>query len=425
MRQILAVLLLGAAAAAPLAAQSARARAVPARPALAAADSNDAAAFYSHGLAMLHRQPAEAADAFYWAARLRPEWADAHYAQRIAILLSDKNRLVDYMEGSRRVVRSPEMVYADSLIDRALLLDPYLYRKYDKQLLTDYFQASAERSIRREGGQPDAAAIAHWIQGWIISAPAWMRAWSAYSEGRFPEAVEHYARAVRQARRDKWSVRADRARTLYLMGADSAALADMSLAVSEYREDDDDDVVFLYESKAQLEHSIGLIHERMRNPAAAREAYGRALQEDLSYHPSHVRLSVLALADGDTATALAEMDLAVQIRATDPALRNAYGLTLASARKYMEAVEQFRKATELDPVYAQPYLYLGRIHDGSGMAESAVEFYEAFLARAAQRDPALAVTTQRLALLREQLRAEAAGTAPAAAPAATPAEGQP
>lgn len=411
MRQILALLLLSATAAAPLHAQSARARPVPARPALAAADTNDAAAYYSLGLSRLERQPGEAAAAFYWAGRLRPDWADAHYAHRVAILLSDKNRLVDYMQRARHVARSPEIAYADSLMDRALLLDPYLYRKYDKYLLTEYFQASAERSIRREGGQPNAPAIAHWIRGWMISAPAWMRAWSAYSDGRMPEAVEQYERAVREARRDKWSLRADRARTLYLMGADSAALADMSQAVTEYRKKDDDDLVFLYQSKAQLEHSIGLIHERMRNPAAAREAYGRALQEDLSYYPAHVRLSTLALAEGDTATALAEMALAVEIRSAEPALRYSYGLTLAAVHKYLEAVEQLRKATELDPLFAPPYLYLGRIHDGSGMAEEAAEFYEAFLARASQRDPALAVTTQRLAQLREQVRAEQAGAA--------------
>ena len=39
-------------------------------------DTNSAGAYYYHGLSVLDRDPQQAADAFYWASRLDPEWAD-------------------------------------------------------------------------------------------------------------------------------------------------------------------------------------------------------------------------------------------------------------------------------------------------------------------------------------------------------------
>ena len=58
----------------------------------------------------------------------------------------------------------------------------------------------------------------------------------------------------------------------------------------------------MYESKALLEHSIGLVQQRLGNKSAAKEAFGRALQEDLSYFPAHVQLAYLALDGKDTTT---------------------------------------------------------------------------------------------------------------------------
>ena len=62
-------------AAAPLHAQ--RAGDVPRRPRLAAAaDTNDAGAYYRLGRERLERSPEEAAAAFYWASQIDPGWAD-------------------------------------------------------------------------------------------------------------------------------------------------------------------------------------------------------------------------------------------------------------------------------------------------------------------------------------------------------------
>lgn len=386
MRRILLLLAAALLAAAPAAAQRDRAGRIPPRPPLGAADTNSAIAYFVHGQTQLANNPRVAANAFYWANRLNPGWADALYGQYVATLMSDTRRLVDYMEYNRRVRRSPEMRANDSLRERASVLDPFLYRKFDKQLTTLYWQSWAEQEVRRENPTGvDPAAISHWVSTWLINAGPATNAWVAYSEQRFPDAARLYAQAVNAARpQHRWGLRRDRAEVLYLMGRYAEAEAEMKTAITEWRKDeeDDEDLVYLYESKAFLEHAVGMLHERQGQADAAREAYGRALQEDLAYYPAHVRLSHLALAAGDTATAVSEMDLAVQVRPEDAAMRQAYGMLLLQARRYPEAEAQFKAAVEHEPYYAQPYLMLARLYDASGMTTSALDHYEAFVARA-------------------------------------------
>jgi Flp pilus assembly protein TadD len=163
-------------------------------------------------------------------------------------------------------------------------------------------------------------------------------------------------------------------------------LSELSQALEELRKTDKKDLIYVYDSKALLEHSIGLIHQRLGNGVAAKEAFGRALQEDLSYFPAHVQLGYIALEAKDTTTALSEMDLAVQIRTDDPTLRYIYGYSLAVSGKYKDAEVQLRKAIELDPVFATPYHVLGQVLDGQGRGGEALAQYQIFLARASQQD---------------------------------------
>jgi tetratricopeptide (TPR) repeat protein len=167
--------------------------------------------------------------------------------------------------------------------------------------------------------------------------------------------------------------------------ADSA-LTELAQALDEMRKTDKKDLVFVYSSKALYEHSIGLIQERLGNPAAAKEAFGRALQEDLSYFPAHVQLGYLALEAKDTTTALSEMDLAVQIRGDDPMLRFVYGYSLAVSGKFQDAEVQLRKAIEIDPLFAAPYSQLAEVLDGEGKASDALAQYRSFLALSSQSD---------------------------------------
>jgi tetratricopeptide (TPR) repeat protein len=180
--------------------QPTRVHDVPRRPVLwAAADTNSANTYYLHGVNRIADRPAEAAAAFYWAARLQPGWADPLYGRRVALLMTDPDRLVRYMEDNRGTIRSPEIQAIDSLQLRALSLDPFLVQTFDRPLLRVYMTRAVLQDMRREGGEPNSALAAHMVETWLRSSDPAMRARVAYSEGRFPQALSEYERALARA----------------------------------------------------------------------------------------------------------------------------------------------------------------------------------------------------------------------------------
>ena len=373
---------------------------VPKRPRLdGGSDTNSATAYYLHGVSVLPRRPAEAADAFYWAARINPAWAHPPYAQRVALLMADPQRLVQYVQGVRGVITSREVVSIDSLYLRALTLDPLFHRNLDGELLMTMMRSLAEDALRRRGADVDRPTVERWVRTSLMSSrDPEIKGWLAYTEGRFPAALEHYAAAARRARNTA-AVHAERARIWALEGTLDSALAEMRTALTEMRAGDDKEPAFVYESKALYEHSIAVIHEKKGDLAAAREAYGRALAEDLAFHPAHARLGFLAYAAGDTTTALNELELAVQLSGDDAALRYSYGVALAFARRLDEAAEQLRKAMALEPHFAAPYFFLAHVRDFQDRRAEALELYRAFVSRASRGAPQLEEAMARIAEL--------------------------
>ncbi|HEY0971588.1 MAG TPA: tetratricopeptide repeat protein [Gemmatimonadales bacterium] len=398
MRRLVAALALSLAASLVLAAPAAAQKKgkTPARPELAAtADTNDASSYYDHGLAQLDRFPDRAADAFYWATRLNPASADAFYARRVALLLAKRNLLVRYWSGDRRTMRNRDVQQADSLYLRALTINPFFYQKLDGQFFRAVIRQVAQEAVGPTG---NVAAMEYAIESYLRDAPAATRAWRAYSSGQFEEALRLYATAIRGARR-KAPLRVDRGRLFFQLDQPDSALVEFELALEEMRKSDAKDLVFVYESKALLEHSVGMVHHRLGRTDAAREAFGRALQEDLSYAPAHVQLGFIALEASDTTTAVSEFDLAVQIAATDPVLRYQYGYTLQELGRVKEAEEQLRKAIELEPEYAAPYFALAMSLAAQGRDAEAVAELRTFLARAPRGDLRREEAAQHLAQL--------------------------
>lgn len=394
--------------AAPATGQTPRVRDVPRRPVLwAQADTNSANAYYTHGMTRLADRPAEAAAAFYWAARLQPGYADALYGRRVALLMTDRDRLVRYMRGDRSTRRNPEILGIDSLQLRALALDPFLIQKFDRPLMRSYILGLVLEDMRRGGGVDNPALAQHQVDTWLHqTTDPGMRAWAAYSDGRFPQAIQYYEQSLRRARpRDRASIRTDLGRIHFFSGNLDKAVEHFTAAAAEMRKDDDRDLVFVYESKALLEHSVGTVYEKMGNAAAAQEAYGRALQEDLSFAAAHRRLAMLAMARGDTAAAISALALAVELSPADPELRVQHGLMLVLARKPGDGVAELNKAIELEPLYAAPRLLLARLNDAAGIADQALEHYRAYLERAARDDAGYAHAQQRIAALDAQIKA--------------------
>lgn len=375
---------------------------IPKRPPLNGADTNQAAAYYQFGLSMLQQDPQKASDAFYWAARLDPTWAQPLYAGRIAYLLgADDQFVIGYMDGKRSYTRSKDARRIDSLELRARMLDPFMERDLDKELQLRWLRALYDEAQKSDGGTDDRAEtlrFQYFVERyWRTDAPPEQKAMMAVSERRFPDALNLYREALSQDREHQAEIHEARARIFYVMGNGDSARAEMGQAIAKLREKDAKDFVWLYESKAVLEHFIGLTYERQNQIGPAREAYGRALQEDLSYFPAHMRLGSVALSAGDTATALSEMDLAAQIKDDDPGLQATYGTVLAQAGHIPEAEQHLHRAVELDPYYANTYYVLGRVDEFAGKAADAVGDYRAYLGHTRAQDPRIADVQRRLA----------------------------
>jgi tetratricopeptide (TPR) repeat protein len=371
---------------------------IPKRPELSAdADSNDFSEYQRLGLFSIQKDPEKAAAAYYWAARLNPVAANAYYGRRTALLLRNPRMLIRYYRGDKGVVNSREALAIDSLYLYALSLDPFLAPTLDHLLFE-----SAVTEIYNKGSVGERASafeIAHEIDMYLSQGPPEVRAARAYRDGRYDDALRDYALAIKESHH-KAPLLAERGRLFYQVGRVDSALVEMTRALEEMRKQDKTDFVYLYESKALMEERIGMIHRAIGDDSAATEAFGRALEEDLSYFPAHVQLGFLALDKKDTTTAASEMDLAVQIRPDDAGLRYQYGFTLGALNRLTQAEEQLTKSIELDPIYAAPHFVLGQVAEAQGKLPIALREYQSFLALSPLNDPRRQEASQEVAILK-------------------------
>lgn len=369
-----------------------RAAAIP-RPALSAgADTNDAVAYLSLGSAIIADRPEVAANAFYWAARLDPSSENALHGRRIALLMRNVRDLNDYMTGNRRARESAEFRAIDSLQLRALQLNPLMYRSLDWTMLMAWYY----NSHRRAGGNMPRRDFEREILYEISGYPPASRAYLLYGMGNFEESAAEYEVAIRRAR-NPISLRIERARTLALRNRNDEALVEFGRALQALRERDErrGEYVVFYDSKALIEHSIGVLHVRRGDLAAAREAFGRAMTEDLAYYPPHIELGQLALAANDTATAVSEYGLAAEIATDEPHIQYLYGRALVSTGQYAEAIPVLQRARTLEPLYAVVHLQLGVSLASTGDAAGAREAFTTYLALAPVKDAAGRAEAQR------------------------------
>lgn len=393
---------------------------IPGRPRLEpGADTNDARSYYQYGVRMIDSKPEESTRAFYWASRIDPSSGEVLYAMRTAALMQmNTSGLVDYYDYSSKK-RKPEFLKLDSLLYRAYTINPFLYRSLDRSLTRRIIEAE----VRDENPSVDAAELNLAILKYMQDSKH--TAWQSYSQGRFPEALEQYAEQLKELERtknkrnkrehedDASEIHAERSRIFYLIDNMDSASTEMSAAITGLRERDTKETVILYESKAMYDQSLGMIHEKAKHPDLAREAYAHALEEDLAYYSAHQRMASLQLAQGDTASAIAEMELAIQLHPNDPVLLYNYATTLVRARRDGEAATQLGKAIAADAFYSPPHLLLARMADVEQYTDEAVKEYQLFLSLAARTDPQVTLAKTRLAALTATVAA-----APASAPTA-------
>ena len=391
----------------------------PTRPRLdISADTNDAHSYYQYGVRMIESKPEESSRAFYWASKLDPSSGEALYAMHTAALMKlNSSALFDYYDYSAKK-RKPEYLALDSLLYRAYTINPFLYRSLDRSLLHRIIEAD----VKDAHPDVDAAELNLAILNFMHDSRH--TAWASYAQGRFPEALDAYAKQLKDLDRtknkrnkrehedDASEIHADRARIFYILGNMDSALTEMTAAMAGLRERDAKETVILYESKAMYDQSLGMIHEQAHHPDLAREAYAHALEEDLSYFSAHTKMAMLQFAQGDTTSALTEMDLAIQLQPNDPALRYTYAIALVQSRRDADAATQLMKSIAVDPYYAAPRLLLARMADVEQYTDEAVKEYSEYLALAPKSDPQAAVARSRLTALQATV---ASSSAPAPA----------
>jgi tetratricopeptide (TPR) repeat protein len=369
---------------------------VPPRPRLEpGADTNSAAAYYAMGVEWLAKHPRRAVDAFHWASVLNPDDGAAFYGRWAAGLLSDARLLRGHYERSGAVLRSAEYRANDSLLWHSQALDPFAFLGLFEVMYTAYWTDVARS---RYPGLLEADLrfkIATYLR---TDADPLRKALLAYAYRDFPKALDQLDLALRTWKYKDY-LHSTRALVYHHLRQYDSAAAELRAEIEYLRQRDTTERVIAYESKAVLELGLGRLFEALGDAQGAYEAYLRSAAEDLGFAPAHVHLATLALQRGDTATALSEVSIAIDVQSDDPALLVRSSLLLISAGHLRAAVPHLLRARDLNPYYATPHYLLARLHDVSAMPQDAVEHYQAFLAHASRDDARVALVRERLATL--------------------------
>jgi len=391
-RTLLIATALLAAATATLAGQNK----VPRRPTLPpGADTCDAFTYYRYGQEQLQRDPERAAAAFYWAQRLSPGSAVTYYAERIALLMEDPILLREYVEADRHTLASAEVQRIDSLQMRALDLDPFFPEALDGELIITYFNNSVKESLRRQGEDAGDLDIDYAVRTTIAGADMETRAWLAFGQGNYRQAVDFFGRQERSYRKNA-PLRVRRAMAFYQLGELDSAQVELDSALAIARRADAEKMRYAYDSKARWVYELGRIQEMRGRDSAARATYQQTLVEDLSFEPAHVRLAFVALRAGDTTEAATELHRAIAIKGDEYNARLLLGMVYAARRATDSATAQLTRATEIEPWVAQPHFVLAEVRQAAGDREGAAAEYRRFLALVARSDPSLSIAQRRL-----------------------------
>ncbi|HEX2717869.1 MAG TPA: tetratricopeptide repeat protein [Gemmatimonadaceae bacterium] len=348
---------------------------IPKRPELfPGADTNSWHAYFQLGLSNLSRRPQVAADAFYWAARIDPRVPEPLYGQWVAFWKKEGvERYFDYLLEQKGINRRKDVQYMDSLRDEALRRNPMLYQGHEIRIIEELLP----------------------LQG---LADSYIYGVLAYGGGQMPQAAKYFAQAAKDKK--NLSARYYRALVLYQLTQYDSAATELETLLAELRKREAKKLVRYYESKEMLEFAIGTLMLTKGDLPAAREAFGRAATENLSFSVAHSRLGLIALTEGDTTMAMQELEQAVQLDSLDINTRLIIANILLMKGRAEEARQHYQKIVEREPWFADPYYPLAFILEYEEKREEAAKAYEAFAQRAMLTDPRLEKARAKVAELR-------------------------
>jgi tetratricopeptide (TPR) repeat protein len=310
-------------------------------------------------------------------------------------MIAQERRLPEYFRLSRQM---EAFRLADSLRLQASMRNPLQLRPFEG----DVVQA-AVRSIARAIDPTavfDPTELEYYIERDARSSSLQLRAMLAYSNHELPYALDLYEEAVERADSlNRGSFLAERAHVLAVAGRYEEARVEYDSALTALRKVDEQ-IIYVYFSKALQLYSMGLMAELLENPAQAREDYQGALAEDLSFHPAHQALARLALAQGDTTNALFSYRLASDLAPDDPTIRMKIAGLLVATGDPAGAETEISAAIAANPDYAAPHLVMGALAERGGRRDEAVTHYERYLELAARTDRNRVAVQNRLAALK-------------------------
>ncbi|HET6231379.1 MAG TPA: tetratricopeptide repeat protein [Longimicrobiaceae bacterium] len=359
----------------------------PPRPALPdTADPNEWSSYYNRGvrLAQVWDSVPAADAAFYWAGRLDPSRPEPLQGRWVAFWLRHQGILFG---GDRAAFRRPEVLAADSLRWRATLRNPFFSRNLDMLI---YAHVAPFTGVDR-----------------------WMRAMLTYANGSYAEAARLAGAALRSDKKYEMSLREVRQLSFAAANQLDSARVETQRMLDLSRARDERERVLVYEGKELLAYELGLIDAARGDLRGAREVLANALVENMAFYPAHTALADVALATGDTATALAEYAQAVILAPDDPLVRFRYGGLLLHTASYAEAAMQLRIASRAEPWWPEASLNLGVALEASGDNAGALDAYTQFVAHAPRRMAASVTQIQeRIAALAPAADTTAAATSP-------------
>ncbi len=335
----------------------------PERPPVApGADPNDWEAHFDRGAKLFREEPALAGAHLYWASRLDPSRAEPLYARWANYLFRAKNEdIYAYLRGEEAIWRRPDFLEAWGLRERALVRNPFVHRGLEVLV---YDRLPGDFLDSRDN-----------------------RAWIAYTEGKFQQAVALQTRTIeRGGTKAMWN-RFDRSLAAVAAGDLPLALSDLKALVEELRRQDDQRMVALYASKHDLLYMIGLVHNQMGDRAAARAAFGESTVENAAFGYAWAGLAALSSAARQHAQAATEYEQALQIEPEDGYLHYLHAQTLFALQRYEGAATALTQAIALEPHFAAPHYLMGRVRERQGREADAYPHYERFVALATAKDP--------------------------------------
>lgn len=348
------------------------------------ADSSDPAVLLALGDRLLTSDAEQARRAYYWAARYDPTSAEAVIGQWNAMMLANEKARVAFLEQKR----DPASRAADSLRQLAVLRDPFVPSPQVIEIL--------RREVRdRNPHITESELLAAFDNMMEYARDPLIAALVAERSGRVLQALNAWGQAADQRKAD-WSLRLNRARIFRALNNRDSAIAELRRAIKERPGSEAQakgNTVVLFVPVAMLHHALGILHAEAGADSLAKPAFEQAIAEDASFWPAQVRLAVLARGRGDSAAAIAGLQLAVQTSPGEVLPQFELAVAYVMSGDGAAALKSLKRVEALEPWFALPYLLQARLYEQAEYTEEAVAAYDAFVARAPvgpERDAAIA-----------------------------------